>query len=226
MKKVISIIIIIFVFFLFPSNSLALVLGRSTQSATTRAVRKQELQQRIEEKKLLRQQKLEEVRSRIQEKRATRAAKLADARKIRIRALFARISERFEAAISRLTKLTDRINSRIAIIEANEDLSLDLVEEQIEGVDALLTEAQASLEALNLSLNLALESEDPKQAFEVIKDSTKEIKGTLVEVHSILVHVIGDIKGLRVGQNENNNSLTPTVQPTPVPSVTQIPSGG
>ena len=44
-----------------------------------------------------------------------------------------------------------------------------------------------------------LENDDPKEAFLVIKNTIKEIKSDLVEVHQLLVHLIGDIKGLRVG---------------------------
>jgi hypothetical protein len=40
------------------------------------------------------------------------------------------------------------------------------------------------------------------------------IKDALIEVHRILVHVIGDIKGLRVGTTKSPFP-TPTPSPTP-----------
>ena len=49
-------------------------------------------------------------------------------------------------------------------------------------------------------MNEIIESETPREGFVEIKEMVGEIRESLVEVHQILVKVIGDIKGLRVGE--------------------------
>ena len=69
----------------------------------------------------------------------------------------------------------------------------------INSAKSLLDEAKANLDAAQASLEDVLASQDPKDAFGIIRETISEVKNQLKEVHSILVHTIGNIKGLRVG---------------------------
>jgi hypothetical protein len=76
----------------------------------------------------------------------------------------------------------------------------------LEDAKELLAQAEADLAASNIEVEDVIVSDTPKETFDTVKDTVVEIKETLKEVHSILVHVIGDIRGLRIGN-------TPIVQP-------------
>lgn len=164
-----------------------------------------------------RQEKLEQIRERvrgkiesrhqlIQEHQATIAAKLTQRHQERILLFFNRLAKRMQAAITRLHRLIARIESRLAKIEAGEegietkDIKATLAEakEKLAQAETALAEAQASFEDV-------LISEDPKEAFADTQELIKGIKNQLVEVHRLLVHVIGNIKGLRVGQSQNES---------------------
>ena len=158
------------------------------------------VQQRIEEKKALQEQKRLEIRKRIEEKRATRGAQLSSRRKERVRYFFERIVNKLEAHVLRLDKLIERIESRLLRIEEVEGgIDTASIKTQVENSRDLLNQTSADIEAAKESLDLVLEANDPKAAFEVVKETLNGVKDNLKEIHSSLVKVIGDITGLRVG---------------------------
>lgn len=190
-----------------------------TSAQIRNEVRQVGTQSAWQERILKQQERQEEIRKeimeRVQERKATRSAALAEFRKERIRHFFNLISLRIEAAINRLERIIARIESRIAKIEAeNTGINPTSIKNDVQKAKDLVAEARVSLEALKSNLEVALASEQPKDSFAVIREGLKDIRDNLVEVHRILVHVIGDIKGLRVGVGK----LTPTVTPTPVPT--------
>jgi hypothetical protein len=205
-----------FLFAIFVSLSIpSLVKAKPPQS---QALKRASIQQRIEEKKQLIQQKREEIRQRIAIKKATRSAQISSARRIRIRAFWDRLDARFQATITRLEKLITRIESRISIINAyDSNINTDYVEAQLSIAKEMLSEARIELEAASEHVDDILSSQDPKTSFEIIKDSVLQIKMDLKEVHQILVHTIGNIKGLR-------STNTPKSPPVGTPSAT--PSAG
>lgn len=202
MKKLLISITVFILLIITSSNAFALY-PRPSRAVTPSATREGALE-RIEIRKELKEQKLQEIQERIQEKKATIAARLAETRKERVRFFFGRLNRRLEAAIDRLEILIERIESRVAIIEEedeDEDIDTSSIKGKLEEAKALLDEARASLAAAESSLENALSSDDPMGAFAIIRETIQEIKNDLIEVHRILVHVIGDIKGLRVGQS-------------------------
>ena len=56
------------------------------------------------------------------------------------------------------------------------------------------------MENVKTKMNGIIESETPKEGFVEVKEMVGEIRESLVGVHQILVKIIGDIKGLRVGE--------------------------
>ncbi len=140
-------------------------------------------------------------------------AKLTEKRQRLIRQFFTRMVKRLEAAITRLEKLISRIESRLAKLESQgEDVSK--IKTEIEDAKTKLTGTKADLEEAKTKLETVLESEDPKAAFAEVKNLIKGVKTQLIGVHRILVHVIGEIKGLRVGQITPKPTPTPTAIPT------------
>ena len=156
----------------------------------------------------IRQTVREEVREAAQERVATIEARLGARKKEIIRNHFLRMTKRLEAAINRLNRLITRIESRIAKIEANnKDINAEPIKKDIQKAKDKLLLATNKLNEVKIKIDDVLQSNTPKEAFAEAKNMIQEIKKDLVEVHRLLVKVIGDIKGLRVG-----NTATPSAE--------------
>lgn len=193
------------------------------QSPTTKPLAPR---QNVEQKRLLIQQRRDAIKRQIEVKQATREAKLSELREKNVRLYFNRLMQRLEAHLARLEKLTERIETRLAKMK-EEDPSLNTsdIEAQIAEAKVILEETEAEIIAAKANLETVLASEDPKAAFVILKDVIKEIRGQLVKVHVMLTHLIGDIKGLRVGQITTTPKITSTATPTEVPTTpTTLPS--
>lgn len=140
-------------------------------------------------------------------------AKLTEKRQQLIRQFFTRMVKRLEAAIARLEKLISRIESRLAKLESQgEDVSK--IKTEVADAKTKLAKAKTDLEEAKTKLEDVLTNEDPKAAFAEVRSLIKGVKSQLIEVHRILVHIIGDIKGLHVGQITPMPTPTPTAIPT------------
>lgn len=146
------------------------------------------------------------------ERRATTTANLTEKRRERIINYFNRMVKRLDAAIARLEKLITRIESRIVKIEGeNGDINTAPITEQVNEAKAMLENAKTELQTAKDNFTALLESNEPKEAFKIVRGNISSVKQMLIEVHRILVHVIGDLKGLRVGR-------TGSPGPSPIPS--------
>lgn len=186
-----------------------LVFGSSLASAVSpisRAEREEMIQAKLELRRQVVQEKKDEIKLRIEQKRATRQAQLTERKQERVRLYFGRLNGRFEAVIARLEVLIERIESRIAKLSEDPDIDTGDVEDQLVEAKDLLSEVAAELEAANSSLEEVLDANDPKMAFEVMKDTILDLKSKLKDVHGILVHVIGDIRGLHEGLGNTKTS--------------------
>lgn len=182
-----------------------------------------------------REEKREELRERILERlnirnanRLAKAEALTEKKQELVRSYFNRMVTRLNEVIAKINLLISRIEARLAIInDAGEDTSN--VQDEIDKAKTLLLEAQADLDASSANIDLVLSSGDPKSAFSEIRNSIKSVKSKLVEVHRILVHLIGDIKGLRIGntspsESEETESPSPTSSVIPSPSISPSPT--
>lgn len=161
-----------------------------------------EIQQRLEEKNLLLQQKREELQTNREERKASQAARLTERRRTIVQSQYQHMGLRIEAMINRLNILITRIESRVSQLEQEDgDLDTSLITADLEQAKLLTDEASANLVTVGDSLGVLLDSDDPRAVFKDVKLDVVEIKNNLKEVHRLLVKVIGDIKGLRVGQN-------------------------
>ncbi|OGM02877.1 hypothetical protein A2115_00095 [Candidatus Woesebacteria bacterium GWA1_41_8] len=167
-------------------------------------------------------QKRAEVKTRVQnqmeERMASKSAALTQLRKDHVKYFFGRVVVRYAAAIERLDGLTQRIEARIAVIEnENPDVDTTAIKDQLGEAKVLLGDARTNLAATKDNLDTMLESEDPQIAFQVLKDNFQALKNELVQIHGILIKVITQIKGLRIG-NTPALSPSPTIEPTNVPT--------
>lgn len=206
MRKKLILSILIFSFLSNPTIIFA------KENILTQSVRSQ-----VQERIRLREQRLENLRRRdreiLQYKKASIEAKITDLKKQIVRNFYNRMAERLSATISRLEILISRIESRIAKIESSGTTVSQSVKNNIIQAKQLLSDSKVLLASSNDMLENVLASNQPNEAFKILKENVSEIKDNLVKVHQLLVKVIGDIKGLRIGQN-----IIPTITVTPVPT--------
>lgn len=141
-----------------------------------------------------------EVRATIEAKREENQNRITAVRRERIRSFFGKMVVRIEATIERLEKLIERLETRITSIKtAEEDLNTTKAENAIKEAKTTIEKAKAELTLLKAELEELLASDEPKLVFGQIQDSLKTIKDYLKETHVLLVQTIGEIRGLRVG---------------------------
>lgn len=196
--------------FLPVSGVFALSATRSAEVRERAAQRRATLEERLEERR-------EAIQARIetrQEQLATRAAEIrqrvAEHRKTLIRRFFKRMLRRFQAAIERMRRLAERIEGRLNKMEARgidvADLRADLAE-----VRADLDVAAGLLNGLETTLEEALVSDDPKAAFESVRETIQETRRMLVDLHLRLVAIITQMKAIHVPESEEaTDSATPS----------------
>lgn len=144
--------------------------------------------------------KREAVRTMIAEKKTERIEKLSAIRKERILNFSNKMIVRLEATVLRIEKLITRIESRIVKIEENdEDIDVEPIKTSLDEAKQALALIKIELASLKESLQEIPDATDPKVVFEEARNSLKEIKEGLKDVHGMLVALIGDIKGLRIG---------------------------
>ena len=161
-----------------------------------------------------------ENRARIEDKKATQEAKTKLTKQERIRSHWGILEKRITATIERIEILISRIESRLVKIAVdNPELNLTLIQSQLDETKILLADVKLDSEEASLSIEELLISQNPQDDFEELRDKIKDIKDALVEIHRILVLLIGDIKGLRVG----SFTQSPTVAASPTPTVAASP---
>ena len=143
----------------------------------------------------------ETVREEAQERIVTAQAFLSQRKQEIIRSHFNHVTRRLEAAVNRLYLLINRIESRVAKIEAvDESLDTELIKADIASAKEKLDQATIQLGNVKTKMEEVIDSETPKEDFVEVREMVSEIRENLIGVHQILVKVIGDIKGLRVGE--------------------------
>ena len=188
--SVFSILVIASLVLAFPSN---------LKAQTIYETRKEERLQNRQEFK-------EEVKTRIkdnsEERKATREARLTVKRQERIKNLWEKIKLRLLALSERLEGLISRISERIEKIEEeNPDVNTSEIKAKLASAEEKLNETKNLIQELNVSFENFAGSDTPGKDFEAFRESISLIKNNLKEVHRILVGVIADIKGLRIGNS-------------------------
>ena len=202
MKKFLPLIILLTVFF---SSSFNAVSAANPVANTVRTRLEAKIEAR-EEKLLQIQQR---VTNRIQERTASREARLNQLRQGLIKNYYAQMSERLWATIARLEILITRIEARVSLVQSEGVKDLTSVNSNIASAKTLLSDTKVLLTSADEMIDDVIASQDPKSSFAVLRENVNDIKSNLKEVHRLLVKVIGDIAGLRVGTAKISPSPTP-----------------
>ncbi|MBL7036894.1 hypothetical protein ISR94_03625 [Candidatus Microgenomates bacterium] len=190
MKKLL--LIICFVFLLVPS----VVVAENVTTTTPNTSAKVQAKNRINTDEPVRG----DIRQKTETKREEVQVKLSASRRERIRSFSGKMVTRIEALIERLGNLIARMEARIVKInEGESDINTTQAASDIAEAKVLLASASTSLTDMSAAMDSVLESDDPKNAFIEVRTILKDIKADLKEIHRLLVHSIGELKGLRVG---------------------------
>lgn len=123
------------------------------------------------------------------EKREAVKEKIDEKRKAQIREIAARTIKRLEAAVERLAKLSDRLESRLnKLSEGGVDVSKSrglLTEAR-----AKIAEAKSKIAEAKASIETAVSSDSPKEAFQKVREITGGANEKLKEAHKALVRAI------------------------------------
>jgi exonuclease VII small subunit len=151
--------------------------------------------------------KIEDVRSSVQTKReevrTTLLARLGE----RLKKHIDQMIRKFNAAVERLEKLTQRIESRIAKLKAegqNTTEAEGLVAQAKVQISLAKTDIANLPGAIESALSTTAPSTTPKILLREAQSLVEKIRKELTEAHSLLVKAITKIKGLRVGDAKVN----------------------
>ena len=102
------------------------------------------------------------------------------------------------AAVERLEKIADRVDSRIVKLEETIDgLSLDESKVLLLASREALTSAASDMEVVFEAMRSALDSDTPKEAFIGVRTLFSEAKQSLKDAHRALVEAIKSLKAAR-----------------------------
>ena len=168
--------------------------------------KKEEVKEKFEAVRAEIKEKREEVRDTIKEKReafkeeskervSILKERVSEERAQKIEAFFGSMVRKFEAAISRLRILADRIDSRLDKLE---DKGRDITT-----LRAALDDARNTIETAEDALDKAKEefttfasAENPKEYFEKVKLVVQDVASKVKISHKALVDVINSVKGI------------------------------
>lgn len=114
---------------------------------------------------------------------------------------------RLEAVVDRLQILIDRIDARLVKIdESDKEVDSERAKELLDEAKAKLAVIKVKVAELKVTFGNLPDSEDPKSQFVEVREEINEVKVLLKELHSMLVGVVGNIKGLRVESNSKDET--------------------
>jgi chromosome segregation ATPase len=167
------------------------------QQCTYIAEKKEEVKDRLEEVRA----KVEEKRGEIKEDWEERKEELKENAKDRIDAYIARLIDRINAAIDRLSKLAERIEERIAILESegvdtsDAQASVDAAREHLEAAEEYLTDVST------LTAD-ALASDTPRESISIVKEAIRAAAEEVREARADLKEAIRHLKAHTSGDTE------------------------
>ena len=137
------------------------------------------------------------------ERVADKKENLVERRRANIRKFLGNMIARLRAMVVRLETLIERIESRLTkIASESPDTDLTAVKADVAEAKTLLAATKDKITDLEGMEEELVGTDSPKEVFADVKAKLESIKKDLKEVHRLLVHVIGDIKGLRVGETK------------------------
>lgn len=165
-------------------------------------------------------QRRQEIREKIQERRQAVKSKL-EKRKIEIITVFWKnMLRKLEAAIRRLEKLAEKIDSRINKFEIKakeqgKEKDLSFAKGKLAQAREEIKLSKSSLEEAKMKFQALLNSDDPKSLLKEVKNLVSNVITRIRKSHRLLVEAITLIKG--------SSGLEPTpIQLSPSPTKNQL----
>ena len=153
---------------------------------------KQELENKKETLKQEMASRTDAIKNSVEERRQNVTNKIAD----RVNQFLKNVIERYNAAINRLVKLADRIDSRIAKLEANK-IDVSKAKELMVTARAKIEVAKASISAITNTItgtNLATTTGAIKTQFQDTKGQMEKVKSDIKNAQAALVDVVNSLK--------------------------------
>lgn len=179
--------------------------------------KKEELKARMEEKQKELSQKKEEMKEKIASRQADRKEKLEDNAKARIKEMYGRYVRRLLAATDRFINLLDRIDARANKLAETKTVDVTTIKKKVADLKSEVVALKEEIQAKALSVDLVLESDDPKTLFSVLRTEMETYRD---EIKALFVKIRALIPELEKLHSSASAKVTITVSPT----VTVIPT--
>lgn len=177
----------------------------STSTRPNREEKRETIRDQVEAKK-------EAVQNQMEERRSNALDKIKE----RVSDLMAKVIKRFEAAVERLEKLSDRIESRIKKMEAG---GIDVIKakELLATANLKIEVAKASVAGITLPLTNTVSGTSSttalvKEKYSLLRTQIAEAKEDIKAAHAALVDVIRNLKPgankVRTGANATTTATT------------------
>lgn len=168
----------------------------------------------IETKKAEIQQRIDTRKAEIEQKKEDIKQKLSERRQQVITAYGERMEKRLYAALDRLSKLADRIDSRVAKLDPKKfdtTTATNKIAEARAQIEILKTE----IAALSTSLEEVTVSDDPQSTFAATKTDIEAVKNKIKAVHTLLVEAVASLRAQVTQKNaEEMGDATTTATST------------
>lgn len=164
-----------------------------TTPETTRSDNRTEIREDRAANRTERQEEREINRAERQEIRQERQAELTEVRQQRVINLAANVSNRFDATISRLFKIVERLESRLIKLESN-GADISGAQASLRQASANLTEARSLMLTIDTEVNAATTSNNPRAAWQAVKARYQQVAELIRSAHANLRQAVAQIK--------------------------------
>lgn len=178
---------------------------RETLKMEAKTLPKEQLMEKREAVRVEIKEKREDFRETVKEKRETfkeeakerveaLKQKVSEEKAKRIEAFFGTMVRKFEAAISRLRMLADRIDSRLDKFE-DEGKDVSSLRISLDSARAVIEDTENALDMAKEEFNALVQNEAPQEYFSKVKEVIAGVSQKVRDAHKALVDVINSTKG-------------------------------
>lgn len=165
--------------------------------------RREEIKKRIETYQDKAEQKRAAVKTKVASREAEMKVKLEANRKERLSKLFDLMVKRMTSAVTRIEKISMRMESRMEKLES-EGKNVAEIKELLGTVDIKVGEITVDIEAAQKEFATLLDSETPGVAFEEMKKIVEEVYTDIKSVHETLRKIVEKMNALNPTNKDDN----------------------
>lgn len=128
-----------------------------------------------------------------EQKNAERIEKISEKQRKQIGLAINKIADNFEKTLEKIEQIGVKLQERITLMEQK---GFDMTESSklVQDIPAKVTQAKEKVAQMKVELSKAIESEDPRAAFNSMRPLVETTKNVIKETHQSLVSVIVSIK--------------------------------